>query len=450
MTLKFKLSIFISIGFTLLYGIMSVVIVAVFAVFRQEEFKERLDEKALTSIKLLVDVKEIDNHLLQTIDQFSINKLYNEKTLIFDANYRLIYSSLDDTKVHWTTADLDYLREHKDFFKKDGENEIYGVNYDTQGGSFYALISAYDSSGKRKQQFLIYVLIIAWIVFTTAASLLSFYATKKLLQPLDFFQRKIQQINENNLETRVEVRAETENEIDLIGREFNFLMQRLEHAYSKQKDFTAQASHELRTPLARMSAQLENLIPAATPEWKPKLEEQLTNVNQLTALINSLLILSRVDNPVNRINEQSRIDETLFKSIEKIHKQEADFKVKFHLDADSLSPDALLITINPVLLETVFDNLLKNACQYAANKQVDIALIPEQQGVSVVFTNAGPTLTEEEQSHLFEPFMRGSNARNKPGIGLGLRMVQRILHAYGFDITYQGGIEVNVFEVKFF
>ena len=94
MNLKNKISLIFSLLFTFIYAISATIIYVSLADFREEEFESRLNEKAITSIKLLIDVEKMDKQLLKLIDQSSINKLYDEKILIFDANYKLIYSTV--------------------------------------------------------------------------------------------------------------------------------------------------------------------------------------------------------------------------------------------------------------------------------------------------------------------------------------------------------------------
>ena len=117
MTLKRKIAINISIAFSVLYGISALLIYISFSTFRKDEFRNRLEEKALTTTKLLFEVKELDRALLKLIDQNTINKLYNEKTLVFDANYKLIYSSIDDASIKWNYNDLKKLKTEKTIFK---------------------------------------------------------------------------------------------------------------------------------------------------------------------------------------------------------------------------------------------------------------------------------------------------------------------------------------------
>ena len=76
------------------------VIYALYAEFKKEEFVIRLEEKAITTYKLLVDVKEIDHHLLKLIDKNTLNELYNEKVIVFNKNREVIYSSFDKNDIH--------------------------------------------------------------------------------------------------------------------------------------------------------------------------------------------------------------------------------------------------------------------------------------------------------------------------------------------------------------
>lgn len=449
MTLKNRIALFISILFTLLFGVVSFIIVSMSSRFRQEEFKARLEEKALSTVKILLEVKEIDKQLLKIIDQNSINKLYNEKTLVFDSEYKLIYSSLDDAKIKWTQSDLEYLKRHKTFFKKEGDYEIYGVFYDTNNQDYYALISADDSSGKRKQEYLMFLIIVASALFTLLAWILTFYTVKRLLLPLDELHKNISQINENNLATRIHTNTKSKNEIDLIGVEFNLMMDRIEEAYQKQKDFTSQASHELRTPLARISALVENELNIPENTSKPFLYSVLQNVKQIRDLIHSLLILSRVEARNSAIVELTRVDEVIYNSIEKIHTEHNDFKVNFEIVNSEHIEELLQIKGNQPLFEIVFYNLLKNAYDYSDNAQATILVKQNNNKLEIIITNSGATLSEEEQKKLFQPFSRGHNSRNKPGLGLGLRIAHRILSVYNYTIRYSAGDSFNEFLISF-
>ncbi|MFD2942343.1 HAMP domain-containing sensor histidine kinase [Flavobacterium notoginsengisoli] len=451
MTLKNRISLLVSLLFTILFGLASTVIFILYSNYRKEEFRDRLEIKALSNIKLLVNVKQVDNQLLKIIDQNSINKLYDEKTLVFDSNFKLIYSSIDDAKINWSIDDLKYLKKNKTFFKQQGDYEVYGVFYDTNDKDFYALISATDDYGKKKLLFLRYTLIISYIFFTCLCWVITSFTVKKVMNPLNAFHQKIKNINENNLDTRIESKS-TKNEIDLIADEFNFMMDRIELSYQRQKEFTAHASHELRTPLSRMTSQIENAV--ADPDTKPKnksfLNAILTDVNHLSELINSLLILSKIDNREVENHEVQRIDEILFSSIEKINKSFPDFVILFEMEESEDLDTALEIKGNKNLLEIALSNVLKNACVYSDNKQAKVKISTDRYHLIVSVSNTGDTLSEAEQKNLFQPFMRGKNSKGTSGFGLGLRIVQRILTLHKANITYSvTNINTNLFQLFF-
>ena len=451
MTLKNRISLLVSLLFTILFGLASTVIFVLYSNFRKEEFRDRLEIKALSNIKLLVNVKEVDDQLLKMIDQNSINKLYDEKTLVFDSHYKLIYSSIDDAKINWSIQDLKYLKKHKTFFKQQGDYEVYGVFYDTKDKDFYALISATDDYGKRKLLFLRYTLIVSYIFFTCICWVLTSLMVKKAMNPLSIFHQKIKNINENNLDTRVESKS-SKNEIDLIANEFNFMMDRIEISYQKQKEFTAHASHELRTPLSRITSQIENTITDATTSDKGKsfLKTILADVNQLTELINSLLILSKIDNKNREDYEIQRMDEILFSAIESLNKSFPDFVILFEMEENDNLETALEIKGNKSLLEIALSNVLKNACVYSDNKQAKVKIITENDHLIISVSNTGNTLSEEEQKNLFQPFMRGANSKGTTGFGLGLRIVNRILTLHKAKIRYNVPYEnTNLFQLFF-
>jgi signal transduction histidine kinase len=444
--LKNKIAFNISLLFTIIFGVSAAIIYFLFADFRKDEFENRLKEKAISSIKLLVEVEEVDRQLLKIIDQNSINKLYNEKTLIFDANYQLIYSSLDDTKINWNVEDLKKLKSTKTFFRKEDENEVYGFFYDTHEKDYFALVSAHDNFGKRKLVYLLYILVSTYLIFITLTWVFTYKLVRKLLLPLDEFHAKLKEISDKNLDIRINVNQK-KNEIDLLAIEFNQMLERISYSYAKQQEFTANASHELRTPIARLIAQIENKI---IEEKKQGIDFSfnksiLNEVVHLSDLTTSLLLLSKLDNQSNSVTEPCRIDEIIFDAAEKTNKLFEDFQIDFQIDE---ALENLEISGQKELLSIAFENLLKNSYLYSDDKIAKVRINDSTDYLQVSVSNNGKTLSVEEQKKLFEPFMRGENAKHKSGLGLGLRMVKRILSQQKASIEYFAN-PLNTFLLKF-
>lgn len=451
MKLKTKTSLLISLLFSILFGASSIVVFVLFSNFRKEEFENRLKKSAITSIKLLVNIKEIDNHLLKVIDHNTIHELQDEKTIIFDSHFKLIYSSIDDAKVEWDISDLKYLKKKKTFFRLEGDYEMFGINYKKNNKDFYSLISAKDDHGKRKLSYLIYILIFTYIVFTLIFWIFSSYVVTKLFSPLTIFHHKIKNINENNLDTRIEVKKGV-NEIDLIANEFNLMLTRIDKSYKFQKEFTANVSHELRTPLSRITVQIENRIsdPTTSEESKVFLLKLISDTNQLTELINSLLVLAKLNVQKDLTEEVHRIDEIIFDCIGKIMIIYPDFKINLDIDYEENLDTLLEIPGNKSLLEIAIINLLKNACSYSDNKEVKVYISNFNNNLKLQIINSGKVISEEERLNLYQPFMRGENSKEKNGLGLGLRIVHRIIMQHNAEIQYSNPSEnLNIFTLLF-
>lgn len=450
MTIKHKITLYSSLFFSGFYALIALFIVLSFAFFRAEEFKERLNEKALTTIRLLLNVKEVDNDLLKIIDKNSIHKLYDEKTLVFDENFNLIYSSLDDTKINWTTSDLELLKTEGSFFKKEGENEIYGIKHLNNEKQFYAIVSANDNYGKSKLRYLTTIVIITFLVFLLATWLFTYTLIKRQLKPLDEFHTNISQINDLHIERQLTTKANSKNEIDLLSIEFNQMMNRITEVYNLQKDFTAHVSHELRTPLLKLSAQVENQLLQQKGVENIFLKSMMQDIAQLNELINSLLLLTK-NNQKNTIEQETvRIDEVLYTAFEKITNEFKDISIDFSIEESIIEiPELLEVKASTNLLEIAFSNLIKNAYLYSDNKKVQITIYQKNEQLLLSIINTGKSIAENAEEILFKPFKRGKDALDSKGLGIGLTIVKRILTNFGFSIGYNYSKNSHQFLIKF-
>lgn len=453
MTLKRRLSIYVSAAFSILFGVAIVLVYLSFSSFRKEEFNDRLEEKALTTVELLFKVKEIDKQMLKIIDQNSINKLYNEKTLVFDENYRLIYSSIDDAFIQWNRQDLVTLKKKKRFFRIVGEKEILGVFYDFADADYYVLIAAEDRYGNSKLQYLFYSLLTTFLVGIAIVWSSTYFIISRLTKPLDDFQDRITQISANELNTQIPVNLSRNDEITLLARAFNQMLVRIERSFSAQRDFTANASHELRTPISRITFQLDNLLESEglTLATRQYLQSISGNVSQLSELINSLLILAKNSQAETLAQfKNERIDELIFAAYEQVRRSTSDFKMNFEIFENEDLSNGLEVRAAKSVLEIAIANLLRNAYQYSSDKTATVLLEQTiEDRLTLTISNLGELLSETETETLFEPFSRGTNARKFNGSGLGLSIVRRILDYHGASIKYEGRGGEHRFVIEF-
>jgi signal transduction histidine kinase len=217
------------------------------------------------------------------------------------------------------------------------------------------------------------------------------------------------------------------------------MIDRIDKSFQYQKSFVGSASHELRTPLSKISAQLENLMqnPDFPPEYSPTLSSINEDAQQLSDIVTSLLILSKLekDNPSKSFTNV-RIDEIIFSSSEFLKKFYPDLRIHFEIMNLTDEDDKLEVMGDESLLKIAINNLLKNAYLYSDNKEVNIKIIQEKKTINLFFENTGRTPDIKDTYELFDPFVRGSNAIQSKGFGLGLSIVKRILQYNEAEVLY--------------
>jgi signal transduction histidine kinase len=430
---------------------MAASVILLFSEFRSEEFQNRLRQKAISTIELLIEIKQGDQSIIKNIDKQKVDNLIDEKTLVFNKDFKLIYSSLYDTAFQWEADELKNLVNKKEFFKRKGDTETFGILYKYKNEDYYTMVSAVDTAGFRKLNYLTYVLFFSFLLFTLLSWFLTRTTVARLLKPLEQFLSKIKSINENNLGELIQVKSNN-TELLILAQEFNLMLKRIDESLQHQSEFTANASHELRTPIARIIVQLENKIndPATNQADKSFLQKLVSDASQISELIHSLLILSKNDKTIPSNEELNRLDEIIYDCIEKINTIYPDCKVYFDIEIENEKDDIVELRGTKSLLEIVFINLIKNAYTYSDNKEVHIKIIQKERTIQCHVLNSGNTISAEDQKRLFEPFMRGQNAIGISGFGLGLRIVERILHIQKATIQYQSvGDNLNEFILIF-
>lgn len=452
MSLKRKIALTLSVSFSLLFGVVLIIIYISFNDFRREEFKDRFVRRLGFTTNFISKSKNFENEAPIFFNENSDNFLLNETILIFNGQKELIYSTIKDQKVTWSKELLTELDKKKDIYNEETVPEVYAALKNINGENYYILTSAYDTNGKSKLEYLKYLLITAFITCTLLIGFFSYYFMGKFLRPLEDLNKEISEVTAHKLTTQIPV-EQSNDEISILAQSFNTMIVRLNDVFQSQKDFTASASHEIRTPITRMAFQLENLIKLEqhSPETLSALKQMLKDVYQLSDLTNSLLLLTKFDKEnIQSIYEEVRIDEVIFESFDRVQKSYPNLKMDFLISEETHENAFLIINGVQSLLDIVFINLLKNAAVYSDNADVKILITENETHLSVDVFSEGNTISEEEQPKLFEAFMRGNNSQNISGSGLGLRIAKRILEYHNANIQYNSPNEnMNKFSVIF-
>jgi two-component system OmpR family sensor kinase len=259
--------------------------------------------------------------------------------------------------------------------------------------------------------------------------------TSKVFLTIDDVVRQARRIGEASLDERIP-HPGSNDEMGRLVVTLNEMLDRLEQGFEIQRRFTSDASHELRSPLSRLRTELEVMLrrPRETGEYVETLNSCLEEVERLTRLVEELLALARMD------GEQRREPATIIplnpiaeEAIRRVGGFAKERQVQLVLEPSP--PVEAQMASGPLGLALV--NLLDNAVKFSPpGGRVIIRLGVKGPDALVSVADEGPGIPEEDLPHLFERFHRGAAARtlNVPGVGLGLSIVQAILHAHGGQI----------------
>ncbi|WP_020600205.1 sensor histidine kinase [Spirosoma panaciterrae] len=432
MTIRYRIAFQFSLIVASILVFFSILIYWVSATYRQEEFYERLKNKARTTVRFLIEVKEVDRELLKIIDRNTLTALFDEKVLIFDGQNHLIYSSVDDQVIYYRSTFLDEVRQKKEIETHSGPNELVGLLYQQNGRDLVVLASAYDQFGKSKLENLKLTLGWGLLVGLSVTVGLGIFFAGQSLQPISQINEQISTITARNLQQRLD-EGNRKDEIARLAMNFNDVLYRLEQAFEQQRSFVSHASHELRTPLAALKSEIQLGLrrPLTVAEHTDILTNLLSDTDRLIGLTNGLLFLARALETSNQVTRKPiRIDEVVFLAKDELLGAKPHYQVVVDYENIPESETETLIEGNEDLLKLVFVNLFDNACKYSANQTAQVRIGTDTRFCRVVVRDTGIGISEEEITRIFEPFYRATNAFDYQGFGIGLSICAKLVELH--------------------
>ena len=250
------------------------------------------------------------------------------------------------------------------------------------------------------------------------------YLAGKSIEPLEKISLKTNQITQQNLNERVPETG-TNDEIGQLTRAINSLLGRLEQAMQREKQFTSDASHELRTPLAVLRGTLEVLIrkPRSAEEYESKVKTALVSIDRMSAMLDQLLALARVENGKNLVKEELELITFLEELADKITEEQAH-PIQFQ----SLVGVPIYVATHEKSLEMILQNLLENAVKYSKNGGEVFLRVGKEKEAFIEVVDSGTGIASEYLEQIFDPFFRVQEALDHgiPGTGLGLAIVKKL------------------------
>ena len=376
-------------------------------------------------IKTLSDVYNSEN-------QNQINYI----TDIYKRNFDFVINSIDESipvKVferRFSPMDRSLRRELKSTF---GNN-----NYWFNTVNYLDIVEVRIRSGNKNLQFFFpkeriatssVRLFVLWI--TLPSIILIFIAIlflKNQTRPISNLARAAQRFGKGDYIN--EFRPSGAREIRNAAYEFDRMAKRINRHLNQRSEMLSGISHDLRTPLTRLKLQLAMIN-----------NQQISNnmskdIDEMENMLNDYLQFAKTQAKEN--TEKINI-KNIFKIIEnRMNNPNLKFDIKNEISFYGRKN----------ALERCFSNIINNGLVYA--KKITVSVQKSSNRAIIFFDDDGPGIPIEQYRNVFKPFFRLDKSRslNKSGVGLGLAIVEDIVHSHGGNIQLSksdmGGLQVKI------
>lgn len=256
--------------------------------------------------------------------------------------------------------------------------------------------------------------------------------THLVLRPLDKITGKLKGISSPSLFDRSPVRTTT---IDFfrLDQTLRDLMDNIDNLFRKEKEITVNISHELLTPVSVIRSKLENLLLEKDIESGvyEKIEESLKTLHRLQMLVNSLLMIARIESHQYLREDIVSIRDLLAEVADEIRPVAEDKEISMKNSGES---DFLFQKANRSLLFSMFYNVVNNAVKNTGTGgDISIRTFFVDKRFIVTVEDTGTGMTEAQKSVLFQRF-KSASINSENGTGIGLAITKSIADFHGIEI----------------
>lgn len=325
----------------------------------------------------------------------------------------------------------DIIQKSKARYNHD--NDFYaGSLFKTDQGDYIVIITASNPSGFEELATLKKILIIVFFIAIFLTYLVGKIFSHYTVKPVKNVIRSVNKISADNLHMRLS-ELDGKDEIAELVQTFNNMLNRLETAFATQNNFVSNASHELKTPMSVITSESELLLSQTDLSEKARASAKviLSHAEKLAAITTSLLGLAQTGFDGKRQNWQKiRVDELVMMVADSVKKIDPESNVQVNFDTLPEDDTSLYTDGNINLLQLALSNIVLNACKYSSNQLVEVRVASDKERISLIVTDKGIGIPQNEQQHIFEPFFRASNTTEFDGFGIGLPLTLNIIRIH--------------------
>jgi two-component system OmpR family sensor kinase len=291
-----------------------------------------------------------------------------------------------------------------------------------------------DAETQRAQTILFWAAVLACIAVVIA----SLFIARSLLDPVVRLTHAMEEIGSEQLDRRL--RWKRGDEIGRLAATFDAMLDRLQGAFARERQFISDASHEFKTPLTVINANAQ-LIRRWGDSDKAIQAESLDAIvdesSRLAAMVGGMLTLAKADSGDQIPKEPLSLNPLVADIIAHTRERAADKGLVLRAELAPLGPYVLG---DMPLIRQLISNLVDNAIKFTDTGDIVVAVQHSGAIARVTVSDTGVGIEPETAERLFDRFFRGdpSHSRTVEGTGLGLAIVRSIARVHGGTVGAAG------------
>lgn len=295
-----------------------------------------------------------------------------------------------------------------------------------------SLMPIVDSLNKFK--LILFISIPVYIIVSVLGGL---FLAKRALHPIDSITKTARAIGQGNINQRLKL-PKVKDEVGRLAETFDEMLDKIEAAFKKERQFTTDASHELRTPITIISAHAEDALETNNKkDYKEALEIIYKESQKMSVMVSQLLLLSRSDEgkyhmEIEDIDLKLIIGEIVGEM--KDSAKASNIKLYFNVEED------LIIKADQTLITRLFINIINNAIKFSKKGgfvKVNVSADSVKKFAQIMIEDNGIGIPKEDIKNIFNRFYQVDKSRNDEGTGLGLAIAKWIIDMHKGTINIE-------------
>jgi len=322
-----------------------------------------------------------------------------------------------------------YQPLHFHALERDGHSYLQAYFPHNFSRQSYLVLTADITQQKKMQQKVFRAIVLLNGIAMILILLYAFILSGMLLSPIRYFSRKLERMNENILEP-LDL-SEVPPEFHPLGRSVNSLVARIKSFLLYKKELFVGTAHELKTPLAVMKTRSQVALikkKRTSEDLERVIRENIGTIDDMNRIIGAILEFGRAEGA--QFEKPEKLDLVAF-----LRTKAEEYTLLARSEGKELryrlTPKKLELTIQPLLLTQILQNLIQNALRFTPRGgRVHLFSYLKEDRFVIKVRDEGPGI--DESLDLFAPFKR---SKSSPGAGLGLFLVKSAADALGATVT---------------